>query len=82
MEQLFTHYGVDWVAMTLSVLGAYMLGNKNQYGFIVFAISNVMWIFLGLTWMTSIGMAIGNLVFCLINLRGYWNWRQQKLANA
>jgi hypothetical protein len=51
-----------------------MLGNKNKWGFIVFAFSNVIWTFLGLAWMDSIGMAVGNFIFMVINIRGFVHW--------
>lgn len=76
MENLLSHYGIDWLAMALSLYGAYLLGNKKEVGFIIFAISNVIWILLGLFFMSSYGMAIGNLAFCLINLRGYISWKR------
>jgi len=74
VDNLLAHYGIDWLAMTLSLYGAYLLGNKKEIGFIVFAVSNVIWIVLGLFFMSSFGMALGNLAFCLINLRGYIAW--------
>ncbi|KGJ88989.1 hypothetical protein [Colwellia psychrerythraea] len=43
MENIFAHYGIDWLAISLSLYGAYLLGNKVKVGFIVFAISNVFW---------------------------------------
>jgi hypothetical protein len=41
-----------------------------------FAISNVVWIFLGFVLMNSLGTAIGNAVFLVINIRGYINWKK------
>jgi hypothetical protein len=76
VENLLAHYGIDWLAMALSLYGAYLLGNKKEIGFIIFAISNVIWILLGLFFMSSYGMAIGNLAFFLINLRGYVSWKK------
>ncbi len=70
------YYGVDWIAMFMSLASIYLLGNKNRWGFLVFAMANAIWIFLGLTWMHSLGIAIGNIIFMLINLRGFWRWQQ------
>lgn len=74
MENIFAHYGIDWLAMALSLYAAYLLGNKQKLGFIIFAISNVFWVMLGLFFMSSYGMAIGNFAFLLINVRGYISW--------
>lgn len=75
MDILMEYYLVDWVAIALSLYSMYLLGNKVKFGFLLFAFSNLMWIFLGFTWMNSVGMAIGNIVFFLINIRGYYRWQ-------
>ena len=74
MDNLFQYYLIDWLGMVLCLVSVYMLGNKNRWGFIVFAISNVIWIYLGLAMMSSIGMAAGNFVFMIINIRGFVRW--------
>ena len=76
MENIFAHYGIDWLAMALSLYAAYLLGNKQKLGFIIFAISNVFWILLGVFFMSSYGMAIGNFAFLLINVRGFIHWNK------
>lgn len=76
MENIFAHYGIDWLAMALSLYAAYLLGNKQKLGFIIFAISNVFWILLGLFFMSSYGMAIGNFAFFLFNVRGFIHWNK------
>jgi len=74
MENILSHYGVDWCAIALSLYSAYLLGNKEKFGFILFAASNILWIILGVFFMSSYGMALGNFIFFLINIRGYLNW--------
>jgi hypothetical protein len=76
MGEFLRYWGLDWLAMTLSLLSVYLLGNKNRAGFLVFAMSNATWIFLGLTWMTSLGIAVGNTIFLFMNIRGFVNWRR------
>lgn len=77
MENIFAHYGLDWFAMFLSLYAAYLLGNKKKVGFVIFAISNIFWILLGIFFMSSYGMAIGNFAFFLINVRGYVEWNKK-----
>lgn len=76
MENVFAHYGIDWIAIASSLYAAYLLGNKQKLGFIVFAASNILWIILGVFYMSSYGMAIGNFIFFLINIRGYIEWNK------
>jgi hypothetical protein len=81
MEQFLKYYGLDWLAMALSLLVVYLLGNKNKNGFLSFSTANVLWIFLGFALMNSLGIAIGNAVFLIMNIRGYisWNKNQQNV---
>ena len=80
MENIFAHYAIDWLAISLSLYGAYLLGNKLKIGFVVFAISNVFWIILGVFFMASYGMALGNFAFLLLNIRGYMHWNKVSFA--
>ncbi|MBL4763972.1 MAG: hypothetical protein JKX67_01625 [Colwellia sp.] len=79
MENIFVHYGIDWFAMALSLYGAFLLGNKIKIGFVIFAISNVVWVILGIFFMSSYGMAIGNFAFLLINVRGFIQWSKKTI---
>ena len=45
MSSIFAYYGVDWFAMALSLYAAYLLGNKQKLGYIVFAVSNIIGLF-------------------------------------
>lgn len=82
MEDFFNYYGLDWLGMALSLWAVYMLGNKNRYGFVVFAVANMLWVFLGMAWMDSLGIAVGNFVFLVMNLRGYWTWSKEEVASS
>jgi hypothetical protein len=68
------YYGLDWIGMLLSLLSVYWLGNKNKYGFVSFAIANIIWILLGVFFMKSPGIVFGNIAFLIINIRGYFRW--------
>lgn len=68
------YFFLDWLAMALSLGAMVMLGNRDRRGFLVFAISNAMWVVVGL-WAHSLAIAIGNAVFLAINLRGFVRWQ-------
>ncbi len=81
MANLFNYYGLDWLAMGLSLLAVWLLGNKNKYGFLVFMAANTVWILVGILLIKSYGIVVGNLFFLVSNGRGYLNWiKQEKLA--
>jgi hypothetical protein len=74
MEDFWNYYGLDTAGMFLSLLAVYQLGNKNRWGFVNFMIANAIWIVLGVWFMDSTPMAIGNTIFLIINFRGHIRW--------
>ncbi|WP_436517024.1 hypothetical protein [Ekhidna sp. To15] len=74
MLNLFNFYGLDWLAMTLSVMAVWMLGNKNKNGFIIFIVANLMWIAISATLIHGYGVILGNAFFVVSNTRGYMRW--------
>ena len=73
---LFQYYGLDWLAMTLSLLAVYWLGNRLSRGFVAFIFANLLWLGVGTFLMQSAGIALGNLIFLIINIRGYLRWQK------
>lgn len=67
------YVGVDWLAMALTFLGIYLLGNKSRYGFIVLMLGNLCWAAVGL-WAHSLPMLLANLGFFGMNVRGVIKW--------
>lgn len=68
--------GLDWLAMASSLLVVYLIGNKNQIGFISYILANVLWIYLGIFRMQTFGISIGNVFFLNMNVRGYLKWKK------
>jgi hypothetical protein len=76
MTELFKYYGLDWLAMILSVIAMILLGNKVKWGFVSFMFANVTWILLGLFLLNSYAIVIGNVIFLVTNTRGFIKWNQ------
>lgn len=76
MDILLKYYGIDWVAMALSLYAVYLLGNKNKWGFVSFIISNALWIGVGFM-MSSYAVSVGNFVFLLMNTLGLIKWTRE-----
>lgn len=68
-------YGVDWLAMVLTLTAIYMLGNKSRTGFITMMGGNSCWVLLGVL-IGSLGLIAANIVFLIMNLRGFVKWGQ------
>lgn len=78
----FSYYGLDWLAMALSLLAVWLIGNKNQWGFIVFICANLLWIVLGMTLLNSLGILLGNFFFLVTNIRGFVRWNRNASKNV
>jgi len=74
MEILFKYYGLDWLSILLSIIAVIKLGNRVKWGFIAFLAANILWILIGVTLLKSYAIAVGNSVFLITNLRGYFKW--------
>ncbi|MEM1099824.1 MAG: nicotinamide mononucleotide transporter [Planctomycetota bacterium] len=77
---LFHYYGVDWLAMTLTFLAIYLLGNKSRSGFVVMMAGNASWFVLGLL-TASVAMLVANAVFFAMNVRGFWRWSRPEASD-
>ncbi len=78
MTDLFKYYGLDWLAMLLSLLAMILLGNKIKWGFVLFMLANITWILLGFLLLNSYAIALGNFIFLITNTRGFLKWNSEK----
>ena len=75
MQLLGKYYGADWVAMLMTLLFLYLIGNKKRYAFILYIIGNVAWIFTNYLAEIWPGVIL-NVVLIFLNIRGYKNWHK------
>jgi hypothetical protein len=72
---MFDHYYyLDWLAMVLSLLAVWLLGNKNRWGFASFVLANLTWLAVG-SIAGSYGIVVGNIAFLIMNTRGFFRWK-------
>jgi hypothetical protein len=81
MEHLLRHYGVDWLAITLTMLALYRLGNKKRDGFVFAMASNLAWTGFALLVM-SVAALLANAVFLALNIRGWIRWGSDESRSA
>ncbi len=67
------YFGIDWIAMTLTFLALWQIGNKNKIGFVLMMCGNGCWMTVGY-FTESLAMIIANVVFFLMNLRAILKW--------
>ncbi|MBT3349384.1 hypothetical protein HN954_05000 [bacterium] len=76
LESFQTYFGLDFLAMTFSLLSVYFLGSKKRIGFVMYLIANVLWIVVN----TRAGILAGvvlNVVLIALNFRGLRNWKNK-----
>lgn len=78
MTDLLKYYGLDWLAMLLSVVAMLLLGNKVKWGFTLFMLANITWILLGFLLLNSFAIVLGNSIFLITNTRGFLKWNSAK----
>jgi hypothetical protein len=69
------YLGLDYFAAVTAVAGMYCLGNRNPWGFVLYALSSAAMIgFAGLV--GSWPILAANLIALAVTLRGLWKWRR------
>ena len=64
---------VDWIACILELSGAWLVGNKNKYGFLLLIVGSVFWFIAGAS-SELFGLMLVSIFFALINIRNYIKW--------
>ncbi len=67
---------LEWAGCATGLCGAAMLALNNRYsgwGFVLFLVSNVAWIFFGLL-SHAAGMGVMQVGFTATSLMGIWKW--------
>ena len=64
---------MDIIACILEIIGAWMVGNRNRYGFVVFMLGNICWLLSGYD-SKLIGLIVVSIVFFGINVRNFKKW--------
>jgi len=67
---------VEWIAVPLSLLGNFLVARKRVEGFVIWIISNILWVYVGITsklW----GLTFLFVMYSLINLYAIYFWRRK-----
>jgi nicotinamide riboside transporter PnuC len=76
-ELFFQYYGIDWIAMLMSLLVIFFIGDKKRYGFIFGMIGACAWIFTNYFAHVWPGVIL-NIVLIGLYTRGYIKWSKDK----
>ncbi|MBT5855665.1 PnuC protein [bacterium] len=75
LETITQYYATDWVAMFTSFFWLYLVGNQKRSGFLFGIAASVAWFLFGMLTHSPASM-IANIVFLVLNIRGYLKWGQ------
>lgn len=63
---------LDWLAATLSLIGVYLIGHKNKWGFVICFVCGLLWAIVAIR--TEVyGLLLEVLPLSILNL---WNFRK------
>lgn len=71
---LAKHHGLDWLAMALTFLSMWRLGDHKKDGFLWGVAATAAWTLFNLG-VASVAGVVANIVFMALNLRGFLRWR-------
>lgn len=67
--------------MLVSVASLWMLGSRRRGGFVVMIAGNGAWMVYGIM-AANLPVILSNVVFAILNLRGYMNWSRQNAGSV
>ena len=79
IENPLQYLGIDWLAMFLTFIAIWQIGNKNKIGFVIMMTGNSCWIAIG-AMTDSLAMIIANGVFFLMNTRALLKWMKDSMT--
>jgi len=77
---IFQYYGIDWLAMALTFLAIWLIGDKNRKGFYIMMAGNCSWVAVGFL-TQSMALVVANLLFMTLNVRAIINWSKRDTDN-
>ena len=69
-------FGLDWIAAVIALLGVYIIGRKNKYGFLICMVSGAIWCIVAV--LTGVyGLLLEVLPLFAMNLFNFNKWRKE-----
>ncbi len=69
---------MDWVAAAFELMGAWLVGNKNKYGFVLIFLGCIVWVMVALTRPGVLGLLLVVFPALWINIRNYIKWAEEE----
>ena len=76
-EILLKFYGLDWIGMSMSLYGTYLITKRDRIGFVYC----IMGCIAGgaVSYLTNVpSYVVSNMIFFAMNIKGYIDWRTEE----
>mgnify|MGYP006391976443 FL=1 len=67
---------VSAIATICSLYGNYLVIKKNKFGFVIWLISNILWILINFIGVLNISQVIMFVIYGILNVYGWIKWKQ------
>ena len=69
---------ISAIATICSLYGNYLVIKKNKFGFVIWLISNVLWVLINFIGVLNISQVIMFVIYGILNVYGWIKWKQNK----
>lgn len=67
---------ISAIATICSLYGNYLVIKKNKFGFVIWLISNILWILINFIGVLNISQVIMFVIYGILNMYGWIKWKQ------
>lgn len=67
---------ISAIATICSLYGNYLVIKKNKFGFVIWLISNILWILINFIGVLNISQVIMFMIYGILNIYGWIKWKQ------
>ena len=67
---------ISAIAIICSLYGNYLVIKKNKFGFVIWLISNILWILINFIGVLNISQVIMFMIYGILNIYGWIKWKQ------
>ena len=69
---------ISAIATICSLYGNYLVIKKNKFGFVIWLISNILWVLINFIGVLNISQVIMFVIYGILNIYGWIKWKQNK----
>lgn len=67
---------ISAIATICSLYGNYLVIKKNKFGFVIWLISNILWVLINFIGVLNISQVVMFVIYGILNVYGWIKWKQ------